>query len=460
MTFIIDFFGYLILLYFSFLWATYTLLLIFSFNRILRKFKEAKYNSIYPFINQKVSFPVSIFVPIYNEAHRMHHTISSILKSQYPNVHLIIVNDGSTDETLQKLKEQYLLYPLPPAFKKTLKTSKIIQYYGSQTIKNMLVIDKKHGPANSGADALNAALNACKTPFFITIDADTLLEPETITHFLFTYLTNPHCISIGGALYLSQGCILRDGEVIDVHMPKNFTAGTQIIEYLRSFLYGRESSYLLGGSLCFPGALTFFETQAVREFGGYDTTNFSYDAEITIKLHHMMRKHHYPYRIVFDQNAQGWTEQPNTLKGLWNQRNKWQRGLLRSLCIHKGMFFNPRYGVIGLVGFPEYISLEIFGPVVEALSYIYLILVFFFLSPSALIELWWFILLAWGFSMITGITALFLEFSTHKKYNYLDTVYILVLATIDFFGYRQVRAFSSLFATFQYLINRLLGRPQ
>lgn len=458
---VIHYLSTLILLYFVFLWLAYTFLLSSSFFKVLQKFKEVKYNDIYPSLNQKASIPISIIIPAYNQTARIRNTLDSIFKSEYQNYRIIVINDGSTDETLQLLKDDYALYPVPPAFKQIIKTGKVIQYYRSATVENMLVIDKEHSPfTNSAADSVNAGINVCQTPVFITLDADTLLEPNTLTRLLFTYLTHPHCICVGGGVYLSEGCTIKNGEIVKVRIPKNLTAASQVPEYLKSFLYGREGWTLLGGALSFAGALTFFETEAVIDSGGADSSNYAYDAESVMKLHHRMRKMGYPYQIIFDPDAQCWTEQPNSIKSLWLQRNKWQRGLLRSVCKNKRMVFNPRYGITGLIAFPLFIALEVFANVIEAIGYtIFIISIFFVPDPFA--GLGWLVFLAWGFSTLITMAAMFLNLSTQKKYqSKMDVIYLFVLSTMDLLGFRQIRAFSTLFATIQYLFNRLRGQPQ
>ena len=326
---------------------------------------------------------------------------------------------------------------------------------------HFIVIDKQHSPfENSGADCINAGLNVCRTPLYLTVDADTILEKEALTRILFTYLITPHCVAVGGAIYVPDKIQIQNGQVLKTNIPANPVLGVQVCEYLRSFIYGREGWGLVGGALCHPGAFTLFETKAVIDAGGYDSANFSYDAEITMKLHHVMRKNKFPYNIAFCPSAISWSEEPSTLKGLWNQRSKWQRGLLRCLWLHKKMLFNPFYGITGMLAFPYFILFEIFGVVVEAISYIVFILALCFV-PGSLVSLAWLMILAWTYMLFITMSCMILSILTYDKYySKWDILHIFGLTLLDMIFYRQWRAFCALFSSFAYVFNRLKGLPE
>ena len=242
-------------------------------------------------------------------------------------------------------------------------------------------------------------------------------------------------------------------------LPKQFISAVQALEHLRSFLYSRSGLNTFGGALCFPGAFTLFETELLHEMNGYDTPNFGYDAEITIKIHHYMRQHNYPYMVKHSSDAFCWTEMPRTLKSYWKQRDKWQRGMLRSATRHAAMFLNPKYGIVGLLTFPLYILFEIFGPLVELISMISFIIVLF-MGKANLPALFWLLFLAWGFITYTTLVVLFLNiisFSKYKKKN--DTFKAIWLSFTEMLGFRQFRAICCSVGSIRYLVNRILGKP-
>ena len=453
--------SFIILIYFSILWVGYLGFLLATFFGVIRKYQEAEFNNIISSLNRQPLLPMTIIMPAFNESNRIINAIISIINSDYKNIHLIVVNDGSRDPTLQLLIEKYCLIKIPPAFRQTIKTGHVVAYYRSTSVPNFMVIDKEHSPfANSGADCINAGINACRTPIYLTVDADTILEPEALSRMLFAYLTNPHCVAVGGDIYVPDATKIKDGHLLETTIPSNPILGIQVCEYLRSFSYGREGWTFLGGALCHPGAFTLLETQAVRDVGGCDASNFSYDAEIIMKLHHEMRKNNYPYSVVYAPSAIAWSEQPKTLISWWKQRSYWQRGLLRSLSFHRHMVLNPKFGLTGLLAFPYYILFEIYGPVVEAISYIVLVLAFFFSSMSPL-YLAWMLLLAWGYILFITLSCVILSLLTYNKYyRKMDVLRIFALTLLDMVFYRQWRAFCALISSLHYGINRLRGKPQ
>ena len=450
-----------ILIYFAVLWIGYLILLLGTFGTVVHKYNVSKFNNVIPTLEQNPLLPITVIIPAYNEEHRIVSTVTSLLNSEYKNIHIVIINDGSVDRTLQLLIEKYELIQIPPAFRQKIATGKVLAYYRSTLIPHLMVIDKEHSPyANSAADCINAGLNVCRTPLYVTLDADTLVEPLSLSRMIFMYLTNPHCVAIGGDIYVPDTANVIKGHLLETNIPANPLLGVQVCEYLRSFSYGREGWTLVGGALCHPGAFTMLETQAVRSAGGYDASNFSYDAEIIFKLHHEMRKNHYPYSIIYAPSAIAWSEEPATLKKFWHQRSNWQRGLLRCLSRHKQMILNPKYGITGLLAFPYYILFEIFGPVVEAISYVVFILALCF-STVSIVNFAWLLLLAWGYIMFITLSCVILSIITYNKYyRKLDILRIAAWTTADMFFFRQFRAFCALSSTIHYIINRFRGKPQ
>ena len=230
-----------ILIYFSILWIGYIIFLSGTFFGVLRKYKESEYNNIIATMNQNSLVPMTVVIPAYNEEERIINAIQSILLSDYKNVHLIVVNDGSIDNTLQILIDTYSLQKIPPAFRTRIVTGEVRAYYRSISLPNLLVIDKEHSPyANSAADCINAGLNVCQTPIYCTVDADTILEPEALSRMLFAYLSNPHCVAVGGDVFVPDTTKIKNGRLLETNIPSNPVLGVQVCEYLRSFSYGRE----------------------------------------------------------------------------------------------------------------------------------------------------------------------------------------------------------------------------
>jgi poly-beta-1,6-N-acetyl-D-glucosamine synthase len=436
----------------------YGLTLFTSFPDIFNSYNEALYGNLYEILNKGNYLPITVIIPAFNEKKRIFDTVFSLLQSNYQNIKIIIVNDGSTDDTLKLMINEFDLYESPPIIKQTIKTCPIKQVYKSNKYKNMTVIDKEHSPAGNGADANNCGINATITPVYLTVDADTILEAEALTRLLLRFISKKHTITIGGVIYVLNGNKVEHGRLLTTSLPRKFIPGFQAIEYIRSFTYGRSGLNMFSGALCNPGAFTLNETNAVKEVHGYDTENYAYDAELTMKLHYLTGLKKYPTKIYFLSNTIAWTIVPSTLKSYWLQRNKWQRGMLRSALKYKSVFLNPRYGYTGMIVFPAYLTFDIMGPVIEFISYILLILTLTMNLFSLQIILW-FLLFAWGYIVLMTIASFYLNLTTFnifKKYAMLRAV---GLVTLEMFGFRQFRAAACFFGTFHYFFNRLLGKP-
>lgn len=447
-----------ILLYFAALSIGYTLFLIGTIPEINKKFKEIFYGNISTLLDQENLVPLTIVIPAFNEEKRIKNSVYSVLKSNYKNIDVIVVADGPQDKTLSLLIEEFSLYEIPVIIRQVLKTMPIKHLYKSKTYKNLMVIDKEHSPANCAADAVNAGLNACQTPIMLTVDADTIIEPNSLPRILFAFLSQPHCVTVGGAVYIVNTNTIKKGKLLERNLPNKIIPAIQALEYFRSFFYGRAGWNYLAGALSFSGTFTLFETEALHEVKGFDTKNFAYDSEIIMQLHDYMGAKKYPHRVYYTPNAFAWTEVPSTLRRFWHQRNLWQRGLLRSISEHIHMFLNPKYGVVGLVGFPFYVIFEVFGPPIEFTSYILLALGYW-LGIVTWEIIFWFVALAWGYITLLSIGTYFLNMITFNHFNKLsDVIKIVWLAIIEMLGFRQFRALCAFYSTFEYLIRYIIGK--
>lgn len=446
-----------ILIYFAALAIWYAFTLVLAFPDIIKTYRISKYGQIDQLMRD-CTIPITVIIPAYNEEKRILNCIYSVLQSDYKHTRIIVVSDGSTDKTIALLKKTFSLYPIPPAFNQAIRTSAIQQYYRSETHENLMLIDKAHSPENNAADANNAGLNAATTPLVMTLDADTVLSPEAITNMIFSFLSNEHCISVGGTVYLSNDNEIAHGRMLTKNVPKTWITAFQFLEYFRSFTYGRAGLNIVSGALCYSGAFTLFETNALREFGGFDKENFSYDSEIILRFHHKMKALHYPTAVYFNAYASAWTWVPDTLRSYWNQRNKWQRGLLMSILKHKSMLFNPKYGFEGMLTFPCYVFFEVFGPVVEFISYLLLLISLLFYGISWPI-IGWFLFLAWAYLAALTAGTMYLNLISSNIFSRSFTMlYSLMIITVEMFGFRQFRAACCFYSTCQFIVNRLLGR--
>lgn len=450
---VVYYLGLFVIWYFLAISFMYTLLLMLSISDVYKRFKEEEIGNIIALMQSKALPPITIIVPAFNEEKSIIDNIKSILNNDYQNKQIIIVNPDSEDETLNILIKEFNLFPVTPTIAKKIETvGKIRGYYISKTHPNIVVLDKT---IHDKSDALNMAINACRTPLFISFDADSILEPDAISNIIFYTLTHSHSVAVGGSVYLLNSCEQKDGVIIDANFPNKPTVAYQVCEYLKSFLFARSGWNFFGGSLCFAGAFTLFETQAMREVNGFDIANRCQDYEIIVKLHMDRRQKKYPYKILFDPKVTCWTEAPSTLKEYWHQRFSWQYYTMMTLMMHIHMLFNPRYGVVGLFSYPCYLFFEALGCIVEASAYILIPLTWYlgildsFTTLLLVIICWLFIILL---TVVTGL----INYFTFNKYGKLrDLIWIFNFAALSILGFRQFDVICRTCATFKYLFDMI-----
>jgi tetratricopeptide (TPR) repeat protein/glycosyltransferase involved in cell wall biosynthesis len=270
--------------------------------------------------------------------------------------------------TLRRLIATFGLRPVSRSYESALACRPIRATYESPRFPNLVVVDKENG---GKGDALNAGINVARYPLFCAIDGDSVLEEDALLRIVRPFYEQPdRLVAGGGTIRIVNGCAVRAGRIVETHLPRGLLARLQVLEYLRAFLFGRMGWSALNGLLLISGAFGIFRKQVVVEAGGYASDCIGEDLEILLRVHRTLRDRGRRYRVSFVPEPVCWTEAPERLEILGNQRDRWQRRLLDSLWRHRGMIGRPRYGVVGLFALPFYVLFELLGPVVEALGYV------------------------------------------------------------------------------------------
>ena len=378
--------------------------------------------------------PITVLVPAYNESATIEASVTAILTLEYRNYEVVVVNDGSKDDTLEQLRHAFDLYEIPRVYPETIATKPLRALYRSRSRSRLLVLDKENG---GKADSLNAAINASRFPLVIAVDADTLIEPDALLRLTRPFLLGREIAAVGGTVRVANNCTVKDGRVTDARVSPKPIPGIQVVEYLRAFLFGRLGWNRLGGNLIISGAFGLFRKEYVVAVGGYHTNSIVEDLDLVVRMHRHLRRRKIRYEMPFIPDPVAWTEVPESLKILSRQRERWHRGLIAAMWQYKSMLFNPRYGRIGLLAMPFYTFGEMLAPVVELLGYLItgLGLAFGLVNVSFALL---FILVAWGYGMLLSIWAVVLEEVSFRRYRrFIDLVRLLLFASLENFGYRQ-----------------------
>jgi cellulose synthase/poly-beta-1,6-N-acetylglucosamine synthase-like glycosyltransferase len=430
-------FNYVVLGYFVILNAVYLGTSLFAFGALRRYALRLKALDLTELITSGGAPPISLIAPAFNEALTCVESVRSLLSIEYPEYEVIVVNDGSTDDTVELLRAAFDLEPASRIPTAKLPTARVHQVYHSSTHPSLWLIDKENG---GKADALNAGLDYCYTPIFCAMDADSLLEPEALMRIVRPFLEDDSTIAAGGILRIANGCTVRRGRVVDVRLPTNLLARFQVLEYLRVFLSGRMGWAALDASLIVSGAFGVFKRAPVVDAGGYATDTVGEDMELIVRLHRHCRDAGIPYRVHFVPDPVAWTECPESVAVLARQRDRWQRGLFQSLTRHTGMLLNPRYGRVGMIAFPYFFFLEMLGPVIELLGYFA-----FAVTVIAGRTDWLFVAAFFGVAVVLGsvlsLSAVALEELSFRRYPRVsDLLRLFGLAALENVGYRQLNA--------------------
>jgi cellulose synthase/poly-beta-1,6-N-acetylglucosamine synthase-like glycosyltransferase len=393
--------------------------------------------------------PITLLVPAYNEELTIAESVRSLLALRYPTFEVVVVNDGSKDETLKAVIEAFELSPVQRSYELAAPCARIRGLYASPNQPRLVVVDKENG---GKADALNAAMNLARAPIVCCMDADSLLEPDALLRAVGPFMEDPErVVAVGGSIRIANGCEIRSGQVVRVGAPRNFLALMQTVEYLRAFLMARIAWSEMKCLLIISGAFGLFRRDAALAVGGYSHGTVGEDMELVVKLHRHYRELRQPCRIVFLPEPVCWTEAPETLDVLGRQRARWHRGALEVFQRHAKMLFNPRYGRIGTLGLGYVLLVDVIGPLIEIAGYL-LIPAFWLLGILHTDYLLAFLAISFGFGVVLSIGALALEEIELKRFPDVRSLIVLMLAAIvENFGYRQINNIWRLRGTWQYL---------
>jgi poly-beta-1,6-N-acetyl-D-glucosamine synthase len=430
-------YGYFAMGYFILITLIYFLIFGFSIRHTFPMRRGIKYNRIKKLSGSEHVPPVSLLVPAYNEELTIIESVRSLISLDYPQYEVIVVNDGSTDNTFKVMVEQFQLVKINALMSGRIKTEKIRGIYHNPAYPMLYFIDKPNG---GKADSLNAGINLSHYSLISTIDADSLLEKDALTRIARVYMEDPdRTVAVGGNVRIVNSCDIEDGIVKEVRFPKKLLPALQNVEYTKAFLGGRIGWSAINGLIIVSGAFGVFRKDYVVAVGGYRGGYPGEDMNIVIKLHRHMLENNLPYRVAFCPDAVCWTQAPDTYRIISSQRKRWGRGNLKNM-IEEGMdvVFRPKYKVFGLLTVPYNILFETLNPYFR-LTGLLAILGYAFLGMTDWKTLVVFGLVNFLSCFILSLGALFIEELAFSRYPSLgDLTKMLLYSFLMFVGYRQI----------------------
>jgi cellulose synthase/poly-beta-1,6-N-acetylglucosamine synthase-like glycosyltransferase len=429
-----------ILGYFLMINTSYLLLILLATAEFVKHLRQRLFSGLDEMYRSPLTPGVSVLVPAHNEEAGIVAAVQGMLALRYPQFEVIVVDDGSTDATFERLKAGFDLVETPRVVPQEVPTiGRVLGVYVPRLRPEPLIVVRKENGGKT--DAVNTGINLAQQPLICMVDADSILDPQALLVVAKPFADDPlRTVATGGVVRIANGCSVVAGRIVEVRMPRRWLVRVQVVEYLRAFLLGRTGWSRLGGLLIISGAFGMFRRDLVVEVGGLDHNCIGEDAELVVRLHRHLRKAKRDYRVVFVAEPVSWTEAPSTTRVLGRQRRRWQRGITEILWKHRGMIGNPRYGRIGLVALPYYLVFEVVAPVVE-LAGLIMVPLGIWVGAVDVAFAFRFLLVAYGYALVVNLIALAVEEFTFARYpRWKDLALATAASALENIGFRQVTA--------------------
>ena len=388
--------------------------------------------------------PITIVVPAYNEEVTVVQTVKSLLSLDYRLYEIVVVDDGSKDETSRMMIEGYNMHPVRRPLHRSIPCQHEEFIYESHEQKVPLtLIRKKNG---GKADALNMGINAAQYPYFICMDADSVLQYDSLKKLVVPVLEEENVVAVGGTVRPSNDVELSDGRVVKYRLPKNILACMQLLEYDRSFLASRILFDKFNGSLIISGAFGMFKKETVIAAGGYDHGTMGEDMELVVKLHNYCLTNQIPYSIKYATDAVCWTQVPEKLGDLKKQRKRWHLGLFQTMWKHRKMMANRKYGAVGFISYTYFLLYELLSPFIEFFG-VFTMIMAFCIDLLNLPFMLLFMLIYAAYNSILTLTAFFSRIQTiDLTVTFKDCMKAIMLCFFEVTTLRFIMAFVRLTA--------------
>jgi len=442
-------FGLFVVCYYAVINGWYLVLHVLALVELREDVRESRWDPSFRKFASPFYPGIGIVVPAYNEEATIVESVQSMLSLNYPELEVVVVNDGSTDATLTRLRETFDLEAVDADIPFDIPAEEIHDVYRSTTYEELLVVDKANG---GKSDALNAGIWLTEMRLFCAVDSDTIIDRDALLSLVRPFLEAPTtAVASGGVIRVANECQIEDGVVKEVELPKTGLAGLQVMEYLRAFYSGRLGLNRINGLILISGAFGLFQTDAVREVGGYRHDTITEDFDIVMRLHRHLKETNREYTVDFVPEPVAWTEVPTTRRVLGRQRRRWYRGMVENIVTHRRMLFNPRYGRVGTVVMPFFVAAETVGRLLEGLGYVLLPLAWYFGFLD--IEFFFvFFLLTTGFGVFLSWFGIFSEVWSFNRYDSpWQVLRLLWYGVLENFGYRQWKTIVAWQGLFEYL---------
>ncbi|HKO77648.1 MAG TPA: glycosyltransferase [Flavobacterium sp.] len=441
----LDIYIVLILAYAILIMSSYLILAYLSTKELRSYLKKNSFVDYGVLLTSEFAPKLSLIAPTYNEGFTIQENVKSLLSLNYNNYQVIVVNDGSKDNSMEILINTYDLVLTDLDINLKIETKKIKGIYHSRNaaFKKLIVVDKENG---GKADALNVGLNIAQNPYVVCIDVDCILDKDSLLKLAKPFLEShgKRIIATGGVVRIANQCVIKNARLVEVNAPDIMLPRIQVLEYLRAFLLGRMAWGRLDGLLLISGAFGAFDKEIALLAGGYNTKTVGEDMELVVRMRRYMIESKIPYSVSYIPDPLCWTEAPEEFKIFKKQRSRWMRGTIETLSIHKKMFLNPKYKFLGMISIPYWTLFEFLAPGIEFIGLVITVILILF----GLLNWHFFFLLllfVYFFAVMFSVIALYSEEHTYHKYpKQTDFFKLLVAAFIEPLYFHPLTVYAAL----------------
>ena len=440
-----DILTYGIFLYSVVLLISYILIGLFSIGETNKHMHKNVFTDFRILAASVYAPSVSILAPAYNEGLNIVENVRSLLSIYYTNLEVIILNDGSKDDSLAKLIEAYDLEKIDFFVQEQIPTKEVRGVYKSRNniYHKLLVVDKANG---GKADALNVGINVSSNDYLVCIDVDCILEQDALLKMMKPFLeqTDKRVIASGGVVRIANSCTIEDGRLVKVRLADDYLPQMQILEYIRAFILGRMAWTRLNGLMLISGAFGAFDKEIAIKSGGYNHKTVGEDMELVVRMRRYMEEQGEEYIVTYIPDPLCWTEAPTTFKILGRQRNRWIRGTYETLKFHKIMFFNPKYHLLGMLSYPYWFFFELCAPLIEFFGFIcFVVFAFFGLLDWGFFFTYFLFVICFGY--LYSCFAILMEVLTFNQYKRkIDILRLMLTGLTEPFCYHPFVVWSAM----------------
>lgn len=422
--------------------AVFFIFVVFQLLYLIIPLATLRYNQV-KMTKMQPQEPITLLIPAYNEARIISSCIEGIFQLDYLNYEVMIINDGSTDNTLSILNENLKLVPIIIPKANLLRHNPIINCYQSSLFPKIFVLDKING---GKSDSLNAGIEYTTNEIIITLDADCILSSQSL-HPINANFKNKRIIAGGGVVQVVQG-IRHD----KTHPTSRFNVQGiikyQIAQYLTDFYLHKVTKAKFNAITVLSGAFAIFRRSALNELDGFRKT-IGEDMDITLRMHQLIKRKHLNKRIIFIPEATCYTECPDNFRDLFRQRFRWQKAFMDCIIKYRSSFFKD-FGV----GLSLYLLFDSFilGTICAFSTLIFIIILLFDSTNQFLA------LVLFSISILLGasqtIASLHISQQFGFSYSRIDCVRFYLFAFIETISYRLLGLVFCTLGTIMYFFNK------